>query len=127
MRQVGLLAAAGVYALENNVERLREDHDNAARFADLFRGCRGLAVDYDAAAGTNLLYVHCPGGVVDPLELLRRLEEVRLLILSPHFLYMQPHRFNIMPRAGYRIRGRRSGTRHESDGNYNDIDYNTVN
>ena len=79
------MAAAGVYALENNVERLREDHDNAARFADLFRGCRGLAVDYDAAAGTNLLYVHCPGGAVDPLELLRRLEEVRLLILSPHF------------------------------------------
>ena len=87
MRQVGLLAAAGVYALENNVERLREDHDNAARFADLFRGCRGLAVDYDAAAGTNLLYVHCPGGAVDPLELLRRLEEVRLLILSHHFIY----------------------------------------
>ena len=86
MRQVGLLAAAGVYALENNVERLREDHDNAARFADLFRGCRGLAVDYDAAAGTNLLYVHCPGGAVDPLELLRRLEEVRPLILSRHFI-----------------------------------------
>ena len=80
------MAAAGVYALENNVERLREDHDNAARFADLFRGCRGLAVDYDAAAGTNLLYVHCPGGAVDPLELLRRLEEVRLLILSHHFI-----------------------------------------
>src|SRR5205809_2001276 len=31
MRQAGVLAAAGLYALENNVARLREDHDNAAR------------------------------------------------------------------------------------------------
>ena len=33
MRQAGVIAAAGLYALENNVERLRIDHDNAARLA----------------------------------------------------------------------------------------------
>ncbi len=31
MRQVGLLGAAGLYALKNNVERLKEDHDRAAK------------------------------------------------------------------------------------------------
>ncbi|MEP5763592.1 MAG: low-specificity L-threonine aldolase [Halieaceae bacterium] len=33
MRQAGILAAAGLYALQNNVERLREDHDKANRVA----------------------------------------------------------------------------------------------
>ncbi|HYG55614.1 MAG TPA: low-specificity L-threonine aldolase [Burkholderiales bacterium] len=33
MRQAGVIAAAGLYALENNVERLREDHANAERLA----------------------------------------------------------------------------------------------
>jgi threonine aldolase len=33
MRQVGILAAAGIYALENNVERLAQDHENAALLA----------------------------------------------------------------------------------------------
>ena len=32
-RQAGIIAAAGLYALENNVERLAEDHENAARLA----------------------------------------------------------------------------------------------
>ena len=33
MRQAGVIAAAGLYALEHNVERLKTDHDNAARLA----------------------------------------------------------------------------------------------
>ena len=53
MRQVGILAAAGLYALEHNVERLAEDHANAGYFADGLRAL-GLAVD---APQTNILYV----------------------------------------------------------------------
>jgi threonine aldolase len=34
MRQAGVIAAAGLYALENNVERLQIDHDNAGRLAN---------------------------------------------------------------------------------------------
>lgn len=34
MRQAGILAAAALYALEHNVDRLREDHENARSFAD---------------------------------------------------------------------------------------------
>ena len=37
MRQAGILAAAGLYALENNVERLADDHRNAVRLAEGLR------------------------------------------------------------------------------------------
>lgn len=38
MRQAGFLAAAGIYALENNVKRLKEDNDNARKIGDILRG-----------------------------------------------------------------------------------------
>ena len=37
MRQAGYLAAAGIYALENNVERLADDHRRASRLAEVLR------------------------------------------------------------------------------------------
>lgn len=37
MRQSGILAAAGMYALKNNVARLQEDHDNATWMAEQLR------------------------------------------------------------------------------------------
>ncbi|MEA7931681.1 beta-eliminating lyase-related protein, partial [Salmonella enterica subsp. enterica serovar Montevideo] len=37
MRQAGILAAAGLYALKHNVARLQEDHDNAAWLAQQLR------------------------------------------------------------------------------------------
>ena len=37
MRQAGYLAAAGTYALDNHVERLREDHDRARKLGDALR------------------------------------------------------------------------------------------
>ncbi|WP_046003392.1 low-specificity L-threonine aldolase [Pseudoalteromonas rubra] len=56
MRQAGILAAAGRYALENNVERLREDHDNARYLAERLNELPG----FDTSAypvHTNLVYV----------------------------------------------------------------------
>jgi len=50
MRQAGVIAAAGLYALENNVERLKSDHDNAARLA---RGLRELGLE--AQLNTNMV------------------------------------------------------------------------
>ena len=38
MRQVGLVAAAGIYALENNIDRLKEDHTNAKKIAEVLNG-----------------------------------------------------------------------------------------
>src|SRR5437867_10084371 len=45
MRQAGVLAAAGIVALRENVERLSEDHANARRLAEAVAGLKGLAID----------------------------------------------------------------------------------
>lgn len=44
MRQAGVIAAAGVYALDHNIERLADDHANAAVIADRLRDCDGCTV-----------------------------------------------------------------------------------
>ena len=55
MRQAGVLAAAGLYALEHNVGRLAEDHENAERLA---RGLREL--DLPVEQNTNMVFVRLP-------------------------------------------------------------------
>lgn len=45
MRQAGVLAAAGIYALENHIARLDEDHRNARRLAHGLSGCRGIELE----------------------------------------------------------------------------------
>jgi threonine aldolase len=62
MRQAGILAAAGLYALENNVERLADDHRNAARLADGLRGL-GLAVEVH----TNMVFVRLAAEKIEGL------------------------------------------------------------
>jgi threonine aldolase len=39
MRQAGYLAAAGIYALGNNIQRLRKDHERARKMANILSGC----------------------------------------------------------------------------------------
>lgn len=56
MRQAGILAAAGIYALENNIGRLAEDHDNAALLAQGLGRIPGLRVDHNPAQ-TNMVFV----------------------------------------------------------------------
>jgi len=55
MRQAGILAAAGIYALENNVARLQEDHDNAAWMEQQLRAI-GVEIA-EPGAQTNILYI----------------------------------------------------------------------
>lgn len=45
MRQVGILAAAGIYALDHHLERLKEDHQNAKRLAVGLKEFRGVSID----------------------------------------------------------------------------------
>ena len=54
MRQVGILAAAGLVALRDQVERLSDDHANARRLAERIGGIEGLAVDL-ALVQTNIV------------------------------------------------------------------------
>jgi threonine aldolase len=62
MREAGIIAAAGIVALETMVDRLAEDHANAKRLAEGLAELPGLDID-PAAVQTNLVFV----GVVDPM------------------------------------------------------------
>lgn len=57
MRQAGVLAAAGIYALENHVDRLAEDHANASRLAD---GLRKLDLSVDGDPQSNIVMFRVP-------------------------------------------------------------------
>jgi threonine aldolase len=54
MRQSGVIAAAGIYALEHNVDRLAEDHANARAFAEGIAGLSGIGLD-PATVETNIV------------------------------------------------------------------------
>jgi threonine aldolase len=54
MRQSGILAAAGLYALDNNVERLAEDHANARAFAGVLAQVPSIAISPEAVE-TNIV------------------------------------------------------------------------
>ncbi len=61
MRQAGILAAAGLYALEHNVARLAEDHANAERLA---QGLREAGFEVQGPH-TNMVFVKAPPGFAD--------------------------------------------------------------
>jgi threonine aldolase len=60
MRQAGIIAAAGIYALEHNVERLAEDHANARLFAESLRNLPGVKVDPQEVE-TNIVFFDIAG------------------------------------------------------------------
>lgn len=64
MRQVGVLAAAGIVALETMVERLAEDHRNARVLAEGLAGLPGLVVDRDSVH-TNMVYADTAPGAAE--------------------------------------------------------------
>jgi threonine aldolase len=75
MRQAGILAAAGLYALEHHVERLADDHANARRLAD---GLTRLGLVVDPSPETNIVLFH----VDDTMQFLRAVN-ARHLLMNP--------------------------------------------
>ncbi len=61
LRQAGILAAAGLYALEHNIERLREDHENAELLATLLSRSDVIEVERNEKP-TNMVYCRMPEG-----------------------------------------------------------------
>ena len=72
MRQAGIIAAAGVYALEHHVERLAEDHENARHFAGLVADIDGIELVYDQTE-TNMVYLDVSGTNMTAAEVHDRL------------------------------------------------------
>jgi threonine aldolase len=62
MRQAGILAAAGRYAIAHHIERLAEDHDNAALLAAGLARHEALSV---APPQTNMVFVSTPADIAD--------------------------------------------------------------
>jgi threonine aldolase len=54
MRQVGIVAAAGLHALEHHVDRLADDHKSAQRLGERLAQCRGVRIDL-AKVETNIV------------------------------------------------------------------------
>ena len=58
MRQSGIIAAAGVYALENNIQRLSKDHIRASRLAESINAMDSFSVEMEGVQ-SNMVYVQC--------------------------------------------------------------------
>jgi threonine aldolase len=70
MRQAGIIAAGGIYALEHNVERLAEDHANARFLAEGLARIPGVKLVYDSIP-TNILFFDVCGTGMTPQEVER--------------------------------------------------------
>ena len=72
MRQAGIIAAAGIVALEEMTDRLAEDHANARRLAEGIARISGLRTD-PTRVRTNILYIDLADRRFSDEEFLKRL------------------------------------------------------
>lgn len=82
LRQAGVLAAAGIVALEEMVDRLAEDHGNARRLATGLAEIRGLSIDPDAVQ-TNIVMLDVADTRLGAPDFLQGLREHGVLAGSP--------------------------------------------
>jgi threonine aldolase len=79
MRQVGIIAAAGIYALDHHIERLKEDHQNAKRLALGLKEIRGISIDLEEVE-TNILIFDVAGTGMTPLQVYDAMKKEGVLI-----------------------------------------------
>ena len=78
MRQAGILAAAGIIAIENMVERLEEDHKNARILGEGLADIGGIKVDLETVQ-TNMVYLDLNKSGMDTYQFLPKLAEYNIL------------------------------------------------
>ena len=90
MRQAGMLAAAAEYALDHQVERLAEDHTNAARLAEGLQTIDGFSI---VPPETNIVYfdVAPPAPPAATLQIEAQQRGVRIIAVGPHRLRAVTH------------------------------------
>jgi threonine aldolase len=81
LRQAGVLAAAGVYALERNVERLADDHANARLIGERLAACDAVGVDL-ARLETNIVVIRLGDGAPDAATVVARARELGVLVMA---------------------------------------------
>jgi len=115
MRQAGIIAAAGIVALEKRVDRLAEDHLNARYLAEQLSRIDGLEVDMETVE-TNMVYVNLVGPGLTTEGTLALWEEhgVEAAGREPargRLVPMREHRREMIEEAVERIRRAMEGTR----------------
>jgi threonine aldolase len=93
MRQSGILAAAGLFALDHHIARLAEDHANARLIAEHLAGLPGVALDL-ATVQTNIIVFRLDPGLTDAATLAARAREAGVLVsaLGPRTVRAVTHR-----------------------------------
>jgi threonine aldolase len=81
MRQVGIIAAAGIYALDHHLERLREDHQNAKRLAAGLKEIKGVSID-PKHVETNIVIFDAEGAGMTSFRLAEAMKKKGVLIHS---------------------------------------------
>lgn len=93
MRQAGVIAAAGVVALEQMTERLREDHANAMALAEGIAHVEGVRVDLDSVRSNMVYFDIDPAMPFDAPALCKRVavERVKINPTAPRRIRMVTH------------------------------------
>ena len=82
MRQAGIMAAAGIVALEEMIDRLQEDHANAKILA---KGLVNLGMEVDmTTVQTNMVFFNMPEEMIEAWEFVEKLKDAGVLIGSPN-------------------------------------------
>jgi threonine aldolase len=79
MRQAGILAAGALYALENNVARLKEDHRKAKLLAERLEGILGIQIHKNYVQ-TNIVVIDIQGRKESARDILKHLKEKGVLL-----------------------------------------------
>ena len=92
MRQSGILAAGALWALDHNMERIKDDHDNARRLAERLGEIPGLIVDLDQIR-SNIVMADLSDALPSAAEVVGLLEKqgVRVLPFGPRRLRFVTH------------------------------------
>lgn len=106
MRQAGILAAAGIYALEQNIERLADDHAIARGIAEGLSAIEGLEIDLEGVQ-TNIVMIGITADGVTASGLVEALEGERVGVLpvGPRKVRAVTH-LGVSPRAAEEVPGR---------------------
>ncbi|HEX5321415.1 MAG TPA: GntG family PLP-dependent aldolase [Stellaceae bacterium] len=92
MRQSGILAAAGLYALDHNIERLADDHANARLIAESVAGIPGVLLDL-ATVQTNIVIFRLAAEMPDPAAIVAaaKAHDVLISALGPRTVRAVTH------------------------------------
>ena len=110
MRQAGIIAAAALYALENHIDRLSEDHAHARILAEAVAGTEGLALE-SGPVETNLVWVSVDPRVGSAADVATFLRSRGILVSVLGTQVLRLHAPGCEPRASRVCRQRHPGDR----------------